>query len=60
MILHAVLISFVLLMVFGMRYHLAADLAEWRSSRQWSGIATALAIALFAGALIRGATAHGR
>lgn len=87
MVLHAVLIGFVLSMVFGhaliilpavvrlrigyspllyaplvilhgsLAMRMAGGLGEWSLSRQWSGIATALAIATFAAALIRGAAA---
>ncbi|MBI5321189.1 hypothetical protein [Bradyrhizobium sp.] len=90
MVLHAVLIGFVLSMVFGhaliilpavirlrigyspllyvplailhgsLAMRMAGGLGEWSLSRQWSGIATALAIVTFAAALIRGAAASRR
>lgn len=85
MILHAVLIGFVLSMVFGhaliilpavtrlrisyspvlyaplvilhgsLAMRMAGSLGEWNLLRQWSGIATALAIVAFAAGVIRGA-----
>jgi hypothetical protein len=85
LMLHAVLIGFVLSMVFGhaliilpavarlrisyspalyaplvilhasVAMRMAGGLGEWNSLRQWSGVATALAIVMFAAALIWGA-----
>ena len=90
LMLHAVLIGFVLSMVFGhaliilpavtrlkisyssvlyvplailhvsLAMRMIGDLGEWNLPRQWSGIATALAIAAFAAALMWGALASRR
>ncbi|MGQ0681675.1 hypothetical protein [Bradyrhizobium sp.] len=90
MMLHAVLIGFVLSMVFGhaliilpavirlrisyspalyvplailhgsLAMRMAGGLGEWDVPRQWSGVATVMAIAAFAAALIWGATAARR
>ena len=90
LMLHAVLIGFVLSMVFGhaliilpavtrlkisyssvlyvplailhvsLAMRMIGDLGEWNLPRQWSGIATSLAIAAFAAALMWGALASRR
>jgi hypothetical protein len=87
LMLHAVLIGFVLSMVFGhaliilpavtrlrisyssvlyvplailhvsLAMRMIGDLGEWHLLRQWSGVATALAIAAFAAGLVWGAIA---